>query len=230
MADPQPPVSFRIFPGFAVPFVETELPDAASLNRQLAELFLAREAQGERWRNADPTMARQHTLFESRFDLFRWPDECVRQLAAFCLSSVYKLVGELNGYTREQLSALQVSADAWFHIARRGQDFGLHNHPMASWSGVYCVDPGFGPDEPGTGELVFAHPLGTAGMFADRSTSNIPLPWAIRPRSYLLKAGQLVLFPSWVMHQVLAYQGATQRITVAFNAWFSVARAPGTSP
>lgn len=223
MADQDKPVPFRIFPGFAVPFVETELPDAKALNPALRTLFLERAAQGDIYRNADPTMARQHSLFESRFDLFQWPDPCVKQLAAFCTSSVFKLVAELNGYGREQMNALRMSADAWFHVARRGEDFGLHNHPMASWSGVYCVDSGYGSGAPASGELVFQHPMATAGMFVDRSTSNVPLPWSIRPRSYLLQPGQLVLFPSWLMHQVLAYQGDGQRITVAFNAWFSVA-------
>ena len=33
------------------------------------------------------------------------------------------------------------------------------------------------------------------------------------------QAGQLVIFPSWLMHEVLPYLGERERIVVAFNAW-----------
>ena len=39
-------------------------------------------------------------------------------------------------------------------------------------------------------------------------------------KSYRLRAGQLVLFPSWFNHEVLPYRGQGERITVAFNCWF----------
>lgn len=220
MSEPAPRIPFRIFPGFAVPFAEAELPGAAALNRELKALFLQRAGEGDKWRNPAPTMASIATLFESRFDLFRWPEPCVERLREFCNSAVFRLVGELNGYGPEVLRELRLTADAWFHVARRGQSFGLHNHPMASWSGVYCVDSGYGDDDPETGELVFMPPAMTANMFVDLGVANLPLPWATRPKSYLLRPGQLVLFPSWVLHQVLPYQGPGERITVAFNVWF----------
>ena len=31
------------------------------------------------------------------------------------------------------------------------------------------------------------------------------------------RAGRLVMFPSWVLHQVRPYRGAAQRISIAFN-------------
>ena len=40
------------------------------------------------------------------------------------------------------LGRMLISSDSWFHVTRRGGFFALHNHPNASWSGVYCVDPG----------------------------------------------------------------------------------------
>ena len=32
-----------------------------------------------------------------------------------------------------------------------------------------------------------------------------------------LKAGRLVMFPSWLLHQVRPYRGNSERISVAFN-------------
>lgn len=212
---------FQIYPGFAVPFVQTEFPNAENTNKELRELFLARRDEGALYRNTNATMQAPSELFESRFDLFYWEDACVARLREFCMAALYKAVGELNGYDTDALKSLEVAADAWFHVTDRGGSFGLHNHPMASWSGVYCVDSGYDADaEPESGELTFMHPAATAAMFVDLGVANLRSPWAIRPRACRLRPGQLILFPSWVMHQVGAYLGSRPRITVAFNAWF----------
>lgn len=215
---------FRLFPGFAVPFAEVEFPDVKALNVDLRELFLSREREGDRYRNPDPSMKRQPGVFESRFDLFHWPDAAIVRLRELCSTVLFRCVAELNGYGPEQLRDLRLGVDAWFHVTRRGGTFGLHNHPMASWSGVYCVDSGY-DGEPQSGELTFLHPASTANMFMDLGVANLKQPWGIRPKSYLLKPGQLVLFPSWVLHQVLPFDGPGERITVAFNCWFRKAPA-----
>ena len=57
---------------------------------------------------------------------------------------------------------MQIFNDCWFHVTRRGGFFGLHNHPMASWSGVYCVEPGrHDADKPDSGMLTFLNPATT---------------------------------------------------------------------
>ncbi|HUR40734.1 MAG TPA: putative 2OG-Fe(II) oxygenase [Verrucomicrobiae bacterium] len=219
MADTPVPAPFRIFPGFAVPFAEVELPDTAELNAELRTLFLEREKAGATYRNAEPSMFIQAGVFESRFDLFHWTDAPVARLRDLCNAALFRIVGELNGYGAEELRELRMNVDAWFHVTRPGGTFGLHNHPMASWSGVYCVDNGH-DGEATSGELMFQHPASTSNMFMDLAVANLKAPWGIAPKSYLLKPGQLVMFPSWVLHQVLPYQGPRERITVAFNAWF----------
>jgi len=219
MADPPAQAPFRVFPGFAVPFAEVELPDTQALNAELRELFLEREGAGATYRNPDPSMFMQSGVFESRFDLFQWPEASVGRLRELCNAALFRLVAELNGYGSEQLRGLRMNVDAWFHVTRPGGTFGLHNHPMASWSGVYCVDSGY-DGEPQSGELVFMHPAATANMFMDLGVANLKQPWGISPKSYLLRPGQLVLFPSWVLHQVLPYHGDRERISVAFNVWF----------
>lgn len=225
MTDRPSQPAFRIFPGFAVPFAEVELPDTAQLNAELRTLFLERESAGATYRNPDPSMFLQEHVFESGFDLFHWPEPAVVKLRDLCNASLFRMVGELNGYGAEQLRELRVNVDAWFHVTRPGGTFGLHNHPMASWSGVYCVDSGYdGPAQ--SGELVFLNPNATANMFLDLAVAKLKQPWGLTPKAYLLRAGQLVMFPSWVLHQVLPYHGPRERITVAFNAWFRKVPAP----
>lgn len=223
---------FQIAPGFAVPFVLCEHPSAAALNERLRRLFLERETAGERYANPQPLVQRNAALWESNFQLFDWPDAPVTELRDYCWGQLYRAIRELNGYDLEQLRKLHVSAESWFHITRKGGYFALHNHPMASWSGVYCVDAG--DDNSGiedSGLLSFISPMAANTMYIDMAIARMGQPYAYGPRNFRLEAGQLVMFPSWVLHEVRPYLGDGERITVAFNARFKmVGIEPGQMP
>lgn len=207
-----------IFPMFAVPFLQAEMPDCEHLNRELHRLFLQREA--EPWRNPRPSMSNRPGLFESRFDLFAWPDACVQHLHDFCIGTLLRMVADLNGYALEDMRQLELQNHAWFHVTRRGGRFGSHNHPLASWSGVYCVSAGrHDAGQPDSGDLHFHNPHQHANMFNDAGNFRLPSLYSLEGRSFSLQAGQLVLFPSWVFHEVMPFQGEGERITVAFNCW-----------
>ena len=211
----------QISPLFSIPHAISQHPGAASLNAALKALFLQRESENDRYANPDPFVARNDALFESRFDLFDWPDAAAQGLRTWCMQQLYGVIGQLNGYERSMLSRLDVASESWFHITRRGGYFALHNHPMASWSGVYCVDDGEDESSPkDSGLLHFPHPDTAATMFIDRAISNMALPYSNGPRSFRLTPGQLLLFPSWLLHEVKPFHGNGTRITVAFNAMF----------
>jgi hypothetical protein len=38
--------------------------------------------------------------------------------------------------------------------------------------------------------------------------------------------GQLVLFPSYILHDVKPFEGDGERITIAFNCWFKLKDEP----
>lgn len=206
---------------FASPFVFCQHPDPARLNAALRELFVAREGEGPKYANDHPYTERNSTLFESRFDLFAWPDPPVAALRDFCLANVMQIVAQLNGYDETTMATLAVKTDAWFHVTRRGGYFGVHNHPLASWSGVYCVSSGVNDaSEPDSGKLTFVTPLHASGMYVDPGSEHLKPPFGIQNFGLLLQAGQLVLFPSHLLHHVLPFQGEGERITVAFNCSF----------
>ena len=131
----------EILPFFAVPFGFAKLENCAPLNQELRTLFLARSAEGGEHVNPRPLTQRNPQVFESNFGLFRSNERCLQQLKEFCWRHLIKFVCDLNGYDDAMRSRLLIYSDAWFHVTRRGGFFGLHNHPNASWSGVYCVDP-----------------------------------------------------------------------------------------
>ena len=210
-----------VIPFFAVPFAFARLPDCEPLNRALRELFVARAAAGPEHANPRPITQRNATTFESRFDLFRDPNEAVQRLKDFCWSEMLRMVCELNGYDTATRQKLLIYNDAWFHVARRGGFFGLHNHPNAAWSGVYCVDSGLSDaDKRESGALCFVNPALSAAMHLDPGNARMSGAFAGGIRSLRMEAGQLVLFPSWVLHDVKPFEGEGERVTVAFNCWF----------
>ncbi|HYE88809.1 MAG TPA: putative 2OG-Fe(II) oxygenase [Vicinamibacterales bacterium] len=207
---------------FAVPFAFDRHPDPTALNAELRALFLAREAAGSRYQNPDPGTRRNGQVFESHFDLFNWPEPCVQRLREFCLAAVVRTVGTLNGYDATALRRLEVNTDAWFHITRHLGFFALHNHPNATWSAVYCVSPGQrDASQPDSGALSFMNPHSTKMMYLDPGVARMlepPFGWT--NFNFQLEPGQLVIFPSWVMHQVMPFYGTGERITVALNCAF----------
>jgi uncharacterized protein (TIGR02466 family) len=206
---------------FAVPFGMARMQDCDALNAELRALFLEREHAGAEYANPRPLTQRNPQLFESRFDLFRWPDAPIQKLKQFCWLQLMRMVGELNGYDQTTLESILIYSESWFHITRRGGFFGLHNHPNASWSGVYCVSPGrHDADKPDSGMLSFVNPAIASTMYFDAGNANLRGAYAATVRHIRHEPGQLVLFPSWVLHDVKPFEGEGERITVAFNCWF----------
>lgn len=209
----------NVKPSFATPIVETVMEDCEALNRELKDLFLECE-KDELRRKQIKTPTHQVNIFESEFDLFGWPQPCVRKLRDFCMRALYMTIGQLNGYGIEELKKIDLLNHCWFHVTRYGGYINGHNHPMASWSGVYCVDPGETPEQyPDSGVLRFEDPNPAAAMFMDPANSHLREPYGGGSVNFRLRPGQLLLFPSWLMHQVMPFYGSDERVTVAFNAW-----------
>lgn len=213
----------QIAPVFAVPLGQALHPDASALNAELRTLILARERQGERYANQAPSLKQQAGVFESEFNLFAWPDACIQRLKQFCWAELGRLVRDINGYSAEELARLQIFSHTWFHVTRHGGFVINHAHPMASWSGVYCVDPGeTPPDRPESGVLRFMNPHHYSNVFLDPGNLRLGPPYHHGTWNIRFQPGQLILFPSWLPHEVLAFYGRDERITVAFNCWFGL--------
>ena len=216
-------MAFEIYPAFAVPVAQDLMPDPETLNAELKTLFLQREAEGTRHANPNPSLKQQAGVFESDFELFSWPEPCVQRLRQFCWTTLGRTIQALNGYTAEEMTRLQIYSHTWFHVTRHGGFTILHTHPMASWSGVYCVDPGQTPeDRPESGVLRFHNPHHYSNYFTDPGNLRLKAPYHHGTWSVKFRGGQLILFPSWLQHEVMPFYGNDERITVAFNCWFGM--------
>jgi uncharacterized protein (TIGR02466 family) len=111
----------------------------------------------------------------------------------------------------------------WFQASNRGAFHEVHTHGNCSWSGVYCVQAD-APDVRTThathgarnGVTRFYGPPFNhlAGAHVDLGNAYLQPPQVEVPPV----PGQLVLFPSWLAHQALPYDGTLDRVIVSFNA------------
>ena len=209
----------KLSPMYAVPLAEARLAPCESLNRDLEALFLARE--DDEHRNPTPSHIPQQELFESRFNLFLWPEPCVRELRQFMLDGVARTVLAATTLRSGDLAKLKLHNHTWFHITRYAGSFISHNHPMASWSAVYCVRAGEAvPGLPDSGLLRLFDPRQGAGAYRDPANANLRPAFALRPLELRMTEGQLIVFPSYLYHEVTPFYGSDLRITVATNCWF----------
>jgi uncharacterized protein (TIGR02466 family) len=211
--------AIQLHPLFAVPFGEVRLEPCERLNQELEALFLARET--EKNKNPTPSHIPQAETFESRFNLFRWPEPCVQELRRFMLDAVAQMVIQTTTLRAEDLSRLQFNNHTWFHVSRYAGSFIAHNHPLASWSAVYCVRAGEAvAEQPDSGVLRFLDTRQGADAYTDPANAPLHRAYALRPLEIRLAAGQMVMFPSYVFHEVAPFYGRDTRITVASNCWF----------
>jgi hypothetical protein len=213
-------VPMQLTSAFAVPFGEGHLPGCELLNRQLEALFLARE--NDEHRNPTPNQPQQKEMFESRFNLFLWPEACVQELRAFMLNCVAQTVMQTSNLQPADMARLKIHNHTWFHVTRYAGWFAAHNHPFASWSAVYCVRAGqCPPGHPASGVLRFVDTRTGADAYQDTANRHLRDPYALRPREVRLTEGQIIVFPAFAFHEVAPFYGADARITVATNCWFS---------
>ncbi|MBV8975382.1 MAG: hypothetical protein JOY74_09680, partial [Sinobacteraceae bacterium] len=83
------------------------------------------------------------------------------------------------------------------------------------------------PDTDESGLLSFVNPAVVSAMHVDPAVANLRVPFAPYIRHVRLEPGQLVLFPSWILHDVKPFQGEGERITVAFNCRFDSRQSAG---
>jgi uncharacterized protein (TIGR02466 family) len=208
----------EITAAFAVPVGNVMLESCDRLNRELEQLFLARETP--EYRNPTPSHNPQAEMFESRVDLFTWPEPCIQELRKFMLESVFRVAMAASEMAPEEFARLNLNNHTWFHVTRDTGYFVAHNHALASWSAVYCVNDGIHGASRGGLLRLFDTRTG-ADAYLDPANQRLRQPFRVSDLDLQMQAGQLVVFPSYLFHEVTPYYGPDTRITVATNCWFT---------
>ncbi len=104
-----------------------------------------------------------------------------------------------------------VMTTCWVNVMPKLVHHSLHLHPFSCLSGTYYVHV---PE--GSGNLKFEDPRMGLFMAAPPRKQN---PKKTNPYSVKIQpqAGQLIMWESWLRHEVTANRGTGQRVSVSFN-------------
>jgi uncharacterized protein (TIGR02466 family) len=135
-------------------------------------------------------------------------EELQRKLKRHIAAFAHAVEWDLDGRKLEM-------TDCWINIMPRRVVHGLHLHPASTVSGTYYIhvpagSPGLKFEDPRLDRFMAAPP---------RKPTAKPeaKPWVTFPAA----AGQLVLFESWLRHEVVPNPVDGERISVSFNYnWF----------
>jgi uncharacterized protein (TIGR02466 family) len=129
------------------------------------------------------------------------------------------LARELDRHVARFTRALQMDlrahrlamTDCWVNIMGRGSTHGPHLHPLSTISGTYYVAtpagaPGLKFEDPRLERFMAAPPRRSAARRAHR-------PWV----SFPARAGEVLLFESWLRHDVAPNPRAAERDSISYN-------------
>lgn len=185
---------------FPTPIYWQVLKRCDALNESLRELILKKE------KTTPSAMKSNMGGWQSAPDFFDWREDVVAMLERHVRSALDDATLQVTHHLRAEYELY-----GWGAVNRRGHYNSVHLHPMATWSGVYYVDPGDEPAGTPNAAIEFAHPVTASAMTF--FPGILPSARAIRP-----EAGMLIVFPSYLLHSVRLYLGERPRICVPFNA------------
>src|SRR6266404_9257877 len=182
------------------------------LNRQLLKegrQLQADDAAGRRWsaknyRGGYTSYSSSHQLHRMSPTFQDLERSLKRHVKAFAEAVEWDLTGRELAMT-----------DCWLNIMSRNAVHGLHLHPLSTLSGTYYVhvpagSPGIKFEDPRLDRFMAAPPRKAT---AKRETRL----WGTFPAA----AGQVVLFESWLRHEVVPNRVDAERVSISFNYnWF----------
>jgi Putative 2OG-Fe(II) oxygenase len=201
-------VAPTVMPILATPLGVATIPDAAEFNGALCELFTRRAASGHGLGPGDPLRIR------SSDDLMEWPDAPVRRLASAFAGAIYQFVGSVSQISEPQLRACRLESRAWFTLIRSNGRVPAANYPLTTWCAIYCVAAPPPVDERADSGVVRLYESRLSTTFQDASNAVMRIPYSQAHYAWPPAAGQLVIFPGSLTHEVAPLRAAGELVLV----------------
>ncbi|HEV7358828.1 MAG TPA: hypothetical protein VGN99_12610 [Steroidobacteraceae bacterium] len=214
--------SMTVMPILATPLGIATIPEAEPLNLELGALFKQRVA-------ADEALAVNPLRFSGRDDLLEWPDAPARRLGQHLVGAVYSLVGSVSEISEAQLRALRLEARAWFTVVRPNGSIPAVNYPMTAWCAIYCVAAPQAVDARADSGVVRLYESRLGTTFQDASNAALRIPYASSHYAWRPVAGQMVIFPASLTHEIALLRAAQDLILVTARLRFIASGQQGFS-
>ena len=199
------------FPTF-IYYAALQRAGASTFNRELLkECYQVRDFDdaGRKW--SLKNYPGGYTSYGSMAQLHRFSStfgELERKITRHVLAYARALEMDLEGRKLEM-------TDCWVNIMPHRVVHSLHLHPLSTISGTYYVRT-----PPNCSTIKFEDPRLSRFMAAPPKVANAS-PAAKRHITYKAEAGKLVLFESWLRHEVGSNTAKTDRVSISFNYnWF----------
>ncbi len=156
-------------------------------------------------------------LYMSKYDLHLEKNKTYQDLMSFISQGFIEMASKANETERKDLKFskenLQVVInDSWFIDYKKGGFVLPHTHPRCSWNCVYYVQVGDDAN-PTNGSTFFqkSRPENHTNDFGSKYNEQTMLK--LKPAE-----GKLVIWPQYVSHGSMPYEGSQNRIIVSANA------------
>ena len=179
-----------------------------SLNKQLLKecyTIQATDTAGQRW--SKKNYFNGYTSYGSVTDLF-FRSPTFEELKKYLDKHVKKFANFLE--LDLQNKKLRMTS-CWINIMGKNTHHGLHLHPLSTVSGTYYVST-----PPGSGLFKVEDPRLSKFMAAPGKKENCHK----RNRTFVAyepQAGNVIMFESWLRHEVVSHQAKKERVSVSFN-------------
>lgn len=191
---------------FATPFARFKVADHDILDAELL-------AEGAKLRQASEGVQKSNRGgWHSEGNIFDSPAECIQNLRSAAQAAIFEATRKIA--KRVDPADLDMKLSGWMNANPQGGFNAPHTHPGAQWSGVYYVSQ---PqvNEGNSGMIEFLDPR------SDLPNWRIFRAGTFRPKRKIRpEAGEIILFPSYLVHWVYPNETVAERVTIAFNATF----------
>jgi uncharacterized protein (TIGR02466 family) len=128
-------------------------------------------------------------------------------------AEVQKRLDEVHRAFELSTSTRQVITEAWININQKGHFNYSHDHPGSLFSAVYYVKGGADKGELELKTPITAHTYTISGEMVGNFNAFTGHAMVIPPVT-----GDLLIFPSWLLHRVNMSRSDEERISIAFNS------------
>jgi uncharacterized protein (TIGR02466 family) len=128
-------------------------------------------------------------------------------------AEVDKKLNEVHRAFEFSAAMRQVITEAWININQKGHFNYSHDHPGSLFSAVYYVKGGADKGELELKTPIIPHTYTISNDLADSFNAFTGHAMVIPPVT-----GDLLIFPSWLLHRVNISRSDEDRISIAFNS------------
>lgn len=191
---------------FSTPMVRFHIPDHDLLDGELL-------AEGARLREASEGVNKSNRGgWHSEGNLFDSEAPCIQTLRRAAVEAIYDATRKIAAKTDPE--TLRLKLFGWMNANPPGGFNAPHTHPGAHWSGVYYVSQP-AVETGNSGMIEFLDPRTDLPNWRILGANAFRSKKKLRP-----SAGEMILFPSYLVHWVYPNDSGEERVSIAFNATF----------